>query len=261
MQGPAAVLLSLQHRCQAATLKSTSTPTALACPPQNGVCVNTGPGSHSTCHFNRYLRHAIVDLNGDFGGQCQRGAFATVEDWRKCKEMTFDLYYDMSRYVFKGDCSKQTLRYLRVGAYDVFCGAAATEDLRTFPLELLDICHPMPGYNCSIPRPQTTHTTPTHPNSSTSRSTLSGAPYAGADREEAAAAAAAAAEVRDALRGSTRMVLANIELARRQAVFNVLQVSLSLSLSLSLSRARALSLSVRVVQVTFVSLSLSLWHR
>jgi hypothetical protein len=108
--------------------------------PLQASCSSIGEAPNPRCDFNRYLRSAIVDLNGDFGGLCKRQNFKTEREWRACRTTHFDLYYDMDTYTFYGDCQKQVLRYLGIGMMDIFCNLEASEGLRTFPPEKIDVC-------------------------------------------------------------------------------------------------------------------------
>ena len=79
MRVVATTLLSLYQQCRSPS------PILQAGCPTNATCESFTSESGSSCHFNNYLRQAIVELNDDMGGACSRSTFDHDQDWRSCK--------------------------------------------------------------------------------------------------------------------------------------------------------------------------------
>jgi hypothetical protein len=102
------------------------------------------------CHFNMYFRGLVVEHNGDFGGMCAYiDAQNSPEELRACNFKAFDEHYDFERYEWRLECSKMSIRWLRIFDNDLFCMKEATYSLRTSPEEKVSICYSSTGKGCT----------------------------------------------------------------------------------------------------------------
>eukprot|EP00290_Baffinella_frigidus_P031727 CAMPEP_0180265342 /NCGR_PEP_ID=MMETSP0988-20121125/393_1 /TAXON_ID=697907 /ORGANISM="non described non described, Strain CCMP2293" /LENGTH=831 /DNA_ID=CAMNT_0022235805 /DNA_START=33 /DNA_END=2528 /DNA_ORIENTATION=+ len=129
---------------------------AKLCSNHSASCVDAASDS-ACCAFDLFLRETLVDHNGDFGmldgdRSCSHAnGYTSVEQKEKCKHEEVARQYNFDSYSFSGDCSRQTLRFLRVLGEDVFCSNSSFADLRTTPVELVDseVCAGSPnGVDC-----------------------------------------------------------------------------------------------------------------